>query len=204
MAAEIERFSLGEWSAAKRSCAQNASNVFANRLSCNPAGSIVIGWWSLCWMRPTSFCIPGRSPTPAPVISHQGVPCGAAGREAATRGAPGFRRRRKGRQDFPGRPSLTLFLAARFWPGALSISPRRIKASVPPDLGQQQSGLPQQNPTSGDSRTGFADQTLRASAGLEKTFQVELDAMRAQIIHDAEHRGKPHVPISRQTAPALP
>ncbi|WP_292073168.1 hypothetical protein, partial [Mesorhizobium sp.] len=67
----------------------------------------------------------------------------------------------------------------------MSISPRRIKASVPPDLGQQQSGLPQQNPTSGDSRTGFADQTLRASAGLEKTFQVELDAMRAQIIHDA-------------------
>ncbi|WP_292578285.1 hypothetical protein, partial [Mesorhizobium sp.] len=86
----------------------------------------------------------------------------------------------------------------------MSTLPRRIKASVSPDLGQQLSGLLQQNPTSGDSGTGFADQTLRASAGLEKMFQVELNARRAQIIHDAEHRGKPHVPFSRQTAPALP
>jgi len=51
--------------------------------------------------------MPGRTRTPARGIRQSGHACRCCGAEATAGGAPGFRRCREGREDFPWRAELT-------------------------------------------------------------------------------------------------
>jgi hypothetical protein len=55
MTAGIERFSLGEAVGGKAIIRLKRIKSFCKPVILQPGGSIVIAWWSPCWMRPMSF-----------------------------------------------------------------------------------------------------------------------------------------------------